>query len=164
MGSTILVLGISAVAFTASFLVHEIAHKIVAQRHGLWAEFRLASFGAIITALSIILPLKFISPGAVMVAGATDKKTMGKTAIAGPVINILLATILFSVSTVWQNGFVLITVAWFNAWIATFNLIPFGIFDGLKVYNWDKKVWSLSFIASVVLTLGLGILFFGGLA
>jgi Zn-dependent protease len=165
LSSTIPLLAISAVAFTASFLLHEIAHKIVAQRHGLWAEFRLTSVGAILTALSIILPVKFISPGAVMVAGASDPKTIGKTAVAGPTVNIFLATILFAASIVWQNvGLGLIAVAWFNGWIATFNLIPFGIFDGLKVFNWNKSIWLLSFAASVALTVGLGIAFFGGLA
>jgi hypothetical protein len=44
----------AAVAFTASFLIHEMAHKVVAQRHGLWAEFRLTPAGALITAICII--------------------------------------------------------------------------------------------------------------
>jgi len=158
---------ISALAFTASFLAHEIAHKIVAQRHGLWAEFRLTTFGAILTALSIFIPFKFIAPGAVMVGGATDQKTMGKTAIAGPIVNILLATTLASAAVAWQGGGLgvqaLIAIAWFNAWIATFNLIPYGIFDGLKVFSWDKRAWALSFAASLALTVVLGIIYFGGL-
>lgn len=157
-----------ALAFTASFLAHEIAHKIVAQRHGLWAEFRLTTFGAILTALSILpIPLKFIAPGAVMVAGAADQKTMGETAIAGPTVNILLAITLASAAVVWEGGGLgvqaLIAIAWFNAWIATFNLIPYGIFDGLKVFSWDKRAWALSFVTSLALTVGLGIVYFGGL-
>jgi Zn-dependent protease len=157
-------LTLSAIAFTASFLIHEIAHKIVAQKYGLWAEFRLTPMGAVITAISIPLPFKFISPGAVMVAGATDQKTMGKTAIAGPATNIVLATILAVTSVASPSiALSLATIAWFNAWIATFNLIPFGIFDGLKVFNWDKRVWGLSFAGSVALTVGLGITFLGGI-
>jgi len=158
-----LLLTLSAMAFTASFLMHEIAHKIVAEKHGLWAEFRLTPMGALITAISIPLPFKFISPGAVMVAGAPDKKTMGKTAIAGPATNIVLATILTAASIASQSiALSLATIAWFNAWIATFNLIPFGIFDGLKVFTWDKRVWGLCFAGSVALTVGLGITFLGG--
>jgi len=165
--SSFLWLFVSALAFTASFLVHEIAHKTVAQRHGLWAEFRLTSFGAILTAVSILIPLKFIAPGAVMVAGAADRKIMGKTAIAGPTINILLAAVLASAAIAWQSSTVgaqvLAVIAFFNGWIATFNLIPYSIFDGLKVFSWNKKVWALSFIASLALTVGLGITYFGGL-
>jgi Zn-dependent protease len=155
-----LLLTMSVAAFTASFLVHEIAHKIIAQRHGLWAEFRLTLVGAILTAISIPLPFKFISPGAVMVAGAADRKTMGKTAIAGPSINIALATTL-SVAAValptYASGFGVI--AWFNAWIAAINLIPFGIFDGMKVFMWDKKVWVLAFAMSAALTIVLTVTF-----
>lgn len=162
-GLDYLLLALSALAFTASFLVHEVAHKIVAQRHGLWAEFRLTTMGAIITAISIPLPFKFISPGAMMVAGAADRQTMGKTAIAGPVTNIVLAAFL-SLATIASPvdfTFNLATIAWFNAWIATFNLIPFGIFDGLKIFNWDKPIWVLSFAISVAFTIGLWIMFLG---
>ena len=52
-------------------------------------------------------------------------------------------------------------IAWFNAWIAVFNLIPFGIFDGLKVFNWNKKAWALTFSASAVLTVVFGVIFLG---
>jgi Zn-dependent protease len=156
-----LLLALSVVGFTASFLMHEMAHKIVAQKHGLWAEFRLTASGAIITAISIALPFKFISPGAVMVAGA-DQRTMGKTAVAGPATNIVLATI-FSAAVAALPSYTLVfgVIAWFNAWIAVFNLIPFGIFDGLKVFMWNKKVWALAFAVSAVLTVGFWVIFLG---
>jgi Zn-dependent protease len=157
-----LLIALSIAAFTASFLLHEIAHKIVAQKHGLWAEFRLTLMGAILTLFSIFLPLvKFISPGAVMVAGGADRKTMGKTAVAGPATNIVLATI-FSVATAVLPSHALdfAVIAFFNAWIAVFNLIPFGIFDGLKVFVWDKRVWVLTFAASAVLMTYLAIVLF----
>ena len=143
--------------FAASFLGHEMAHKIVAQRKGYWAEFRLTVMGAILTLLSILSPLfKIISPGAVMVSGYADTKSMGRISIAGPTTNITLSTI-FLVATflvpqdpsmVW----VLVVCAALNAWISLFNLIPFGVFDGYKVFLWNKAVWALSFAVSVVLT------------
>jgi len=155
-----LLIALFTVAFTASFLMHEMAHKITAQRYGLWAEFRLILMGSVLTAVSIVLPLKFISPGAVMVAGAPDTKTMGKTAVAGPATNIVLATAFLSVAAALPDYAISFgVVAWFNAWIAVINLIPFGIFDGMKVFSWDKAVWALTFAASAALTALLAFMF-----
>jgi len=142
------------VAFTFSFLLHEIAHKIVAQRYGLWAEFRLVLSGALLTFISIVIPFpKFIAPGAVMIAGAADKNTIGKTSIAGPLTNIILGTTSFAIAFVTPLPFIVITVlaAFYNAFIAVINLIPVGMLDGLKVYNWNKPVWAMAFISSVAL-------------
>lgn len=43
-------------------------------------------------------------------------------------------------------------VAFINGIIATFNLIPFGILDGFKIFSWNKKVWAIGFAAAVAIT------------
>jgi len=139
--------------FAASFLTHELAHKIVAQRQGFWAEFRLSPMGTVLTLLSIAVPYpKIISPGAVIVAGSMDHKTMGEISVAGPITNILLAG-LFMVGAVFLPSYrvFLDYLVIFNSWIAVFNLIPFGVFDGLKIFNWSRKIWAIVFAASAVL-------------
>lgn len=138
---------------TASFFLHEIAHKIVAQKEGLWAEFRLTLIGAILTLLSIITPLfKIISPGAVMVAGFADIKSMGKTSIVGPMTNIMLSTMFLAGTFLSpQQIQILALAAFINAWMAVFNLIPLGILDGFKVFQWNKKNWVLAFTPSLIL-------------
>lgn len=147
-----------AIIFTLAFLLHEIAHKLSAQHYGLWAEFRLTLFGALITLLSM-LPFAFfkiISPGAVMIAGSITRKQAGKTAIAGPLTNITLSTIFTAVVAIGAPSTIqVITVfgALINAIIALFNLIPFSILDGLKVFRWNKAVWALAFTASLILTI-----------
>ncbi|MCK4424491.1 hypothetical protein KAU93_02305 [Candidatus Bathyarchaeota archaeon] len=143
------------IILTASFFIHEIAHKIVAQRNGFWAEFRLMFTGAIITLISIISPFKIIAPGAVMVAGPVDRESMGKISIAGPTTNILLAVTLLTIALPFQGGYqsVLMICATFNAWIALFNLIPFGMLDGFKIFLWNKKIWALTFVTSLALTI-----------
>lgn len=151
--SNYLMLTILAITLTISFLTHEIAHKITAQKEGLWAEFRLTLIGLILTLLSIIpIPFKIISPGAVMVVGVSDIKSLGKVSIAGPLTNIILSLILlvtaFLIPPQYNWIFVL---AFFNAWIALLNLIPFGIFDGFKVFHWSKINWALVFTISLVL-------------
>jgi len=144
-----------AIILTSSFFMHEIAHKIAAQRIGLWAEFRLTFIGAILTLISVITPLfKIISPGAVMIAGFGDTKRIGKISIAGPLTNIILSAIFLALNFVLpQHAVMLVLVAFFNAWIALFNLIPLGILDGFKVFRWDKKNWALAFTASLIITI-----------
>jgi Zn-dependent protease len=144
----------SALVFVSAFLLHEIAHKLMAQHHGLWAEFRLTMFGALLTLISILpLPFKIISPGAVVIAGYADKEIVGKTAMAGPATNLVLSTFSLAIYIYPPHLLIAFISAAFNAWIALINLIPFGILDGWKVFNWDKVVWLTAFIASVALIL-----------
>jgi Zn-dependent protease len=151
-----LLLSALAVVFTASFMIHELAHKMTAQHHGLWAEFRVTMFGALITLLSIISPFKIIAPGAVMVGGVAGRKTIGRTAIAGPLTNISLALVFLVLTTIWPPdaiAFVFYFGLLINSFVALFNLIPFGVLDGFKVFFWNKPVWAVVFSLSLVLTI-----------
>jgi len=49
--------------FISAFLVHELAHKLLAQYYGSWAEFRAQLLITAISALPI-MPVKFTAPGA----------------------------------------------------------------------------------------------------
>ncbi len=103
----------------------------------------------------MLLPLfKIISPGAMMIAGPATKENTGKIALSGPLTNIILSTIFITTAITFQNKFfwtIAVFGAWINALIAFFNLIPFGIMDGLKIFWWNRKIWTLAFIASVAL-------------
>jgi Zn-dependent protease len=151
-------LPVSVVAFTViltvSFFTHEIAHKVTAQRKGLWAEFRLTLWGAVVTLIFAFLPIKLISPGAVMIAGPAEKEDIGRVSMAGPITNIVLSAGFLGAAAIVPPSFVwfLAFGGFFNAYIAAFNLIPFGVFDGLKIFHWDKTVWALMFAASAALT------------
>lgn len=136
------------VIFTSAFLLHEIAHKLMAQYSGLWAEFRLTLSGAFITMLSIISPVKIISPGGVMVLGSRSREVLGKVSLAGPLVNLMLSIIFFGFSSISP---IFIVGCYFNAFIALINLIPFGMLDGLKVFLWNKKVWFVVFTLTIVL-------------
>ena len=39
-----------------------------------------------------------------------------------------------------------------NAFMALFNVIPFGVLDGLKVFRWSKPVWLILFAVSALIT------------
>jgi Zn-dependent protease len=145
-----------AVIVTTSFLLHELAHKVTAQKSGLWAEFRIMLFGLVLTAISIVSPLfKIVSPGAVVVSGLTSKRNFGKISIAGPLTNIILS-IGFLLATFFApaSSFAYLFLLSFaiNAWIAFLNLIPFGMLDGYKIFFWNKVVWALAFAISLALT------------
>ena len=147
-----------------SFILHELAHKITAQIEGLWAEFRLIFSGALLTLISIFTPPffpKIISPGAVIMAGISTTNKVGKTALAGPLTNLAIAAILvpfINLPTPWY--LVVALGAWINSFMAFFNLIPFGVMDGLKVLLWDKRVWAAAFVISIILMVYTGMRIF----
>jgi Zn-dependent protease len=145
--------GLAAV-ITLSFFTHEIAHKVTAQRRGLWAEFRLTLWGAILTCVSIFLPFKIISPGAVMISGPASMDDIGKISIAGPLTNIFFSAVFLGLTFVPISYSGIFAVgAFFNGYIAVFNLIPMGILDGYKILIWNKMIWLSVFAASVALTI-----------
>lgn len=148
---------ISALIFILTFASHELAHKAAAKHYGLWAEFRMNLLGAVLTLLSIApTPIKIITPGAVMIAGAVDRKIMGIIALAGPFTSIVLSSLFLALRfLVPRSSFasVILDGAELGAWIALLNLVPFGIMDGSKVFWWNKPIWAVSFFASVMLML-----------
>ena len=153
------VIGVVSVLALA-FILHELAHKFAAQRLGMWAEFRLSTMGLLFTFLSFVLlqtsvlPLMIIAPGAVMIAGLLNWNEYGKISIAGPATNIAQAVIylvvyLASPDSLW--GFLAFYGIEINAFLALFNLIPFGMFDGMKIFKWDKRVWAAAVAAAGLL-------------
>ncbi|NLE03834.1 MAG: hypothetical protein GX638_03390 [Crenarchaeota archaeon] len=151
-----------ALILTISFLAHELLHKVAAQKRGMWAEFRLTTWGALLTAASVILPFKFISPGAVMISGNARLKDLGEISIAGPSVNIILCAIFLCGNLVagsYEIQTLCIFAAFINALIAIINLIPFGILDGYKIFSWNKKIWAASFAITVSLAIPVWILY-----
>lgn len=148
-----LIIGV-AVIFGLAFILHEIAHKFVAQRFGYWAEFRINRQGLMITLLSLISPFKIIAPGAVMIGGSMNLKDYGKISIAGPLTNIGLGIVFMVIGFFTRSNtaaFLAVIGMNINASLALFNLIPFGLFDGAKIIRWNKVAWA----AAVVAALGL---------
>ncbi|EQD74544.1 metallopeptidase, partial [mine drainage metagenome] len=106
----------------------------------------------------------FAAPGATLVQGMADLRSWGRTALSGPVANLLFAggflVGTFSIasqgsSTFWIGALALLT--FFNAWFAAFNLIPLGPLDGRKVWRWSRPVWA----GAMALSSGLALLAFG---
>lgn len=135
--------------FILIFLPHELAHKFTAQRYGLWAEFRLIEWGAIITLISIFSPFKLIAPGAVMISGSHDRETIGKVALAGPLTNLAIAIALLATYLLLPIAgvFKVFLVIGFelNIILGLFNMLPMPPLDGSKIMQWKTHLWGLIF-------------------
>ena len=142
--------------FSAAFLVHELAHKFSAQRLGYHAEFRINTLGLFITLLSFLSPVKVVAPGAVIVYAPMFGRHFGKISLAGPLTNIAQSVLYLFISLLTLNrlvyslAFIGISI---NGVLALFNLIPFGLFDGAKIYAWDRKIWLATAVAAGLLFL-----------
>jgi len=130
--------------FAAAFLLHELAHKFMAQRLGYWAEYRLNNIGLMITLFSFFSNFKIVAPGAVMIAGLMYGDDYGKISVAGPVTNIAQAIVFLALDFFTTNTFVSVLAyigILINSSLALFNLLPFGVFDGAKILRWDWRAW-----------------------
>ncbi len=136
------------------FFFHEMSHKFMAQKFGLWAEYRLFPLGLILAlGLAIFTGVVFAAPGAVMFMGGSRHHETGKIAVAGPLSNIIVASITFPLfSFVFfetQFGALFGFICLINALLAVVNLIPFGPLDGIKVVKWNATIWLLLFIVAI---------------
>lgn len=143
------VLLVAAFTVGVGFLLHEMGHKIVAQRYGLFAEFR--SFDPMLLLAIFFSFFGFIlaAPGAVMINGRVSVEQNGKISLAGPLVNVILAT-LFFVGLQFTNLYAFRIGFAINALLAVFNLLPFGNFDGRKLFAWHKGVWGIMMLVSVI--------------
>ncbi len=155
------------IGIVLGFIFHELAHKFVAKKFGVEAFFKLWPQGLGIGLLFAFLsPLKFLAPGAVVVyahkfkrwhyrldrvytsphGSGVSEAEMGWITTAGPLVNITFAT-LFSVfpDAISQQ------IAFINAWLAFFNLLPIPPLDGSKIFLWRGWLWLFLTIVAVAL-------------
>ncbi len=136
-----------------SFLLHELGHKIVAQNHGLWSEFRMYPAGLVLTLVTSMFGFLFAAPGAVMIAGYPDKEMNGRISIAGPIVNIVLAAIGI-VGCIALNGspiiLFLLMFASLNSFLAFFNLLPIPPLDGSKIVTWNVAIYVIVIAVAIL--------------
>ena len=160
---------LSLISLAPAFLLHEIAHKVVARQYGCWAEFRAdpagLRFGLLLAA---VFGIVFMAPGAVMVAGNTTRTQFGRIALAGPVTNIVLWCLGYVAfylvgGHVGLFDIVIETWMWGNAILAAFNMLPFGPLDGRKIKTWSEPIYytCLSIAIGVVYLTYTGSTLFG---
>ncbi|WEL17313.1 MULTISPECIES: metalloprotease [unclassified Halorhabdus] len=137
------------------FMLHELAHKVVAIRYGQVAAFQ-ADYGMLFLALvSAMAGFLFAAPGAVVHRGRLTLRESGLIALAGPVTNLALASCFAPFALLAGPG--LASVASFgvtiNLLLAGFNMIPYGPLDGRTVLKWNRGVYLAVAVPSIALAI-----------
>ncbi|MBI4415720.1 MAG: site-2 protease family protein [Euryarchaeota archaeon] len=145
----LLLLGSSFVAVITAFVLHELAHKAVAQRYGCFAEFRFYLGGLALGVLTAMFGLMFAAPGAVVISGSVNARQHVRISAAGPGTNLAVAAgfigVAFALGGVERGTDIAATfvgsIAFVNLFLGFFNLIPFPPLDGSKIFALDKVIW-----------------------
>ena len=143
-------------AVMTGFLLHELAHKWMAQQYGCWAEYRGNKNGLYFALAMSAFGFLLAAPGAVMVSGRITDRQNGIIAAVGPLTNIAIAIValpiyIFTVGLDWPISllgelarFIIII----NLILGGFNMIPVQPLDGSKVIVWSKTAY-LGIIAAI---------------
>jgi Zn-dependent protease len=151
------ILLIAAVTCGVGFVLHELAHRVLARQYGAQAHF-VANNGWLLISIVLAFTGFFIAaPGAVWHRGYLTPRQGGLIALGGPVTNLILAALFLLLSLITPSSSWLGIVASvgynINAWLGLFNMIPAGPFDGAKVLNWNWQVFA------VTVAVGIGMVF-----
>ena len=156
LGNILYYLQFSLLGILTGFFFHELSHKLMARRYGLWAEFRMFSQGLMLALIfGIFFGFVIAAPGAVNVWGGARRFEFGRIAAAGPLANIVIGALaMLGYTELGLDSFygsVLGFICMVNVFLAFFNLIPFGPLDGRKIIAWNSIVWAVMFIISIFL-------------
>jgi len=158
---------LALVVVSAGFVLHELGHRFVARRFGCFAEYKMWTTGLVLAIMCSFFGFVFAAPGAVMVHPGADlggrptltRQRLGIISIAGPSMNICLAMVFILLNGLYPS-LVFSLGARINTWLALFNLIPLGPFDGAKIISWDKKIWLVATIIAIGLFIYMEFLIF----
>jgi Zn-dependent protease len=152
---------IAAIVCGLAFVLHELAHRVVARGYGAQAHF-IANNGWLLISIVLAFAGVFIAaPGAVWHRGYLSARQSGLIALAGPVTNLVLSVV-FLLGLI---AFVVLRLPFpdavystlyigfkFNAFLGLFNMIPAGPFDGAKVLAWNWQVFAVTVAVGILLT------------
>jgi Zn-dependent protease len=132
--------------------LHEVMHKVVAQRYGHWAEFRYDPRGLLMAFIfAAAIGFLYGAPGATWISGAVTREQNGRISAAGPLTNATIAAGLIAAYLVLPRGsplagfltvYYLLQAASVNAFLAVFNMLPILPLDGAKVLAWNKPFYG----------------------
>ncbi len=167
-GSAIQITASATVAVLTGFLLHELAHKVLAQRYGAWAEFRSSPGGLLLAVVTGLFGFVFAAPGAVYIAGSLNKRENGRVSLVGPLTNLVIALAFLGSFLAFRPflggglaswvGTILQFTGYINLFLGGFNMIPVPPLDGSKVIAWNPAVWILTLVAIGAVFVGVFVL------
>ena len=134
-------------AVMTGFLLHELAHKWMAQQYGCWAEYIGNKNGLYFALMMSVFGFLLAAPGAVMVSGNITNRQHGIIAAVGPLTNIAIEIVafpfyIFTASIdIWIVGELARFLIIINLILAGFNMIPVQPLDGSKIIVWNKAAY-----------------------
>jgi Zn-dependent protease len=166
ISNLIIAFPIAFLAVGTGFVFHELAHREAAKHYGFHSEFR-AWYPGLAIAIGLVLisggRFFFAAPGATYyLATNPTKKQDGIISIAGPVVNIIVGTILVIIGAIVPDSFLqfmFIQSGMINFFFALFNMIPIWPFDGSKVIAWRGEYWLIVTAIAAILVFFPGIVF-----
>lgn len=152
---------ISAVVCGLGFVLHELAHRVVARGYKAEAHFVANNAWLLISIVIAFTGFFIAAPGAVWHRGYLTPRQSGLIALAGPVTNLALSLVFLGLMLLIVllglpvPDFILLTCYIgfkFNAWLGLFNMIPAGPFDGAKVLAWNWQVFAVTVAVGIGLS------------
>ena len=140
------------IAIAPAFVIHEMAHKIVARKYGCWAEFRMSPgglrFGVLLARSS-----KSSSWPPERSWLSAIQQSPSSARLRWPDRYRTSASGCWGLSH-WRGlggyseitDFILYYWLLANAFLATFNMLPFGPLDGKKIKTWSDSMFWMWFI------------------
>ena len=168
---------LSCITVGFGFILHELGHKFMAQRFGYKAEFRAFDEMLFLALIMSFFGFIFAAPGATMIfTKSIREKYNGIISVIGPIVNLILASLFILILYFITFDFSLVVnilrspfnlsemplkyaipfVGFLvNSWLALFNMIPFWLFDGKKVFKWNKFVYFLVLAIALFFVFGI---------
>ncbi len=138
------------------FVGHELMHRMIAVRYGYYARFIAYLPGVLITIATGFIPgLVILAPGYVAIIATHYYSPQGalQSVAAGPAFNIVVSGAALVTAVLLDDPLstYMRIIAWINAWMAFFNLIPIPPLDGSKILRWNITLWALLIVVSTLL-------------
>ncbi len=155
------ILIITIIIFSISLIAKIYSQKYLARKYHYHIEYKIWGYGLIFALITMLLNIFVITPGyfkyGLYDRIATDEEK-AKIALIGPAINIIIAVIfliaLIILKSMMTTGIIKLAMLigfYINTYMAVFNLIPFMALDGIKLFEYDMKMWIAPMIISVIL-------------
>ncbi|NHJ48810.1 MAG: hypothetical protein FK733_13585 [Asgard group archaeon] len=141
-----------------SYTLLIIPQKLMARRFGCKSRYVLSKIGMLITVVTAISPVRFLSPGMLVVPEINflSKKQQGLISFIGPLVNLViglaylsLGAYFYTVPTLGEISRLMLNGSLFISQLTILGLLPFGLSRGRKVYSWNKIIYFSMLIVAI---------------